>query len=45
MDLVVVIAMNDPYVMSAWAKANEVKNDNIVGDRSFDAGFEEECWS
>jgi len=30
-DLVVVIAMNDAWVMSAWSKANGIKNDNIVG--------------
>ena len=29
-DLVIVIAMNDPFVMSAWGKANGIKNDNIV---------------
>lgn len=30
-DLVIVIAMNDAWVMSAWSKANGIKNDNIVG--------------
>lgn len=30
-DIVAVIAYNDPFVMSAWAKANEVKYDKIVG--------------
>ena len=29
-DLVIVIAMNDPFVMSAWGKANGIKNDKIV---------------
>ena len=29
-DLVVVIAMNDAWVMSAWGKANGVKEDGIV---------------
>ena len=29
-DLVIVIAMNDPFVMSAWGKANGIKNDEIV---------------
>ncbi len=31
MDLVIVIAMNDAFVMSAWSKANGIKNDAIVG--------------
>ena len=29
-DLVAVVAYNDAFVMSAWAKANEVKNDDIL---------------
>ncbi|KAF3935236.1 Peroxiredoxin-2B [Dactylella cylindrospora] len=29
-DIVIVIAYNDAWVMSAWAKANGVKNDDIV---------------
>ena len=29
-DIVIVIAMNDAFVMSAWGKANDIKNDNIV---------------
>ncbi len=29
-DLVIVIAMNDPFVMSAWGKANTIKKDEIV---------------
>ncbi|KAJ6261651.1 Peroxiredoxin-2B [Drechslerella dactyloides] len=29
-DIVIVIAYNDPFVMSAWAKANNVKNDDII---------------
>jgi alkyl hydroperoxide reductase 1 len=29
-DVVAVIAFNDPFVMSAWGKANEIKNDSIV---------------
>lgn len=29
-DLVIVIAMNDAFVMSAWGKANGIKNDDIV---------------
>ncbi len=29
-DQVIVIAMNDPFVMSAWSKANGIKNDSIV---------------
>ena len=31
MDLVIVIAMNDAWVMSAWGKANGIKDDSIVG--------------
>ncbi|KAL6721905.1 peroxiredoxin type-2 [Lecanora helva] len=29
-DLVIVIAMDDAWVMSAWGKANGVRNDNIM---------------
>ncbi|EPS40335.1 hypothetical protein H072_5839 [Dactylellina haptotyla CBS 200.50] len=29
-DIVIVIAYNDAWVMSAWAKANNVKNDDII---------------
>lgn len=29
-DIVAVLAYNDPYVMSAWGKANEVRNNDIV---------------
>lgn len=29
-DIVAVVAMNDAWVMSAWSKANGVKNDDIV---------------
>jgi alkyl hydroperoxide reductase 1 len=29
-DVVATIAYNDPFVMSAWAKANSVKNDDIL---------------
>ncbi len=29
-DIVAVIAFNDPYVMSAWGKANGIKGDDIV---------------
>lgn len=29
-DLVAVLAFNDAFVMSAWSKANGVKNDDIV---------------
>ena len=32
-DLVIVIAYNDAYVMSAWGKANGIKNDKIVSMR------------
>lgn len=30
-DIVAVIAFNDPFVMSAWGKANGIKGDDIVG--------------
>jgi hypothetical protein len=30
-DVVAVLAYNDPFVMSAWSKANDVRNDDIVG--------------
>ena len=29
-DIVAVIAYNDPFVMSAWGKANHIKGDDIV---------------
>lgn len=29
-DIVAVVAFNDAWVMSAWSKANGVKNDDIV---------------
>lgn len=29
-DIVAVIAFNDPFVMSAWGKANNIKDDSIV---------------
>jgi alkyl hydroperoxide reductase 1 len=29
-DLVAVLAYNDAFVMSAWSKANGIKNDDIV---------------
>lgn len=29
-DIVAVIAFNDPFVMSAWGKANKVRGDDIV---------------
>lgn len=29
-DVVAVLAMNDPFVMSAWGKANNVKDDSIL---------------
>lgn len=32
-DIVIVIAMNDAWVMSAWSKANGIKNDKIVSRR------------
>lgn len=29
-DLIIVIAVNDAWVMSAWGKANDIKSDDIV---------------
>lgn len=29
-DVIAVIAYNDPFVMSAWGKANGIKGDDIV---------------
>lgn len=29
-DIVAVVAFNDPFVMSAWGKANSVRGDDIV---------------
>lgn len=29
-DIVAVLAFNDPFVMSAWGKANQVQNNEIV---------------
>lgn len=29
-DIVAVLAFNDPFVMSAWGKANNVRNNEIV---------------
>jgi alkyl hydroperoxide reductase 1 len=34
-DVVAVIAFNDPFVMSAWGKANQIKNEDIVGRVTF----------
>lgn len=34
-DLVIVIAFNDAWVMSAWGKANSVKGDDLVGQIYF----------
>lgn len=31
-DIVAVVAFNDPFVMSAWGKANQVQNNEIVSD-------------
>lgn len=31
-DQIVVIAYNDPFVMSAWGKSNEVKDEFIVSE-------------
>lgn len=33
-DQVIVIAFNDPWVMSAWGKANGVKDDYFVSPKS-----------
>ncbi|KAK6497023.1 hypothetical protein TWF481_002003 [Arthrobotrys musiformis] len=38
-DIVIVIAYNDAFVMSAWAKANNVKNDDIVFASDAEAKF------
>ncbi|BAE62738.1 Redoxin [Aspergillus flavus] len=38
-DVVAVLAYNDAYVMSAWAKANGVKNDDILFLSDPDAKF------
>jgi len=38
-DLVIVIAFNDAWVMSAWAKANGIKNDDIVFASDVDTKF------
>lgn len=29
-DIVAVVAFNDPFVMSAWGKVNQVRGDDIV---------------
>lgn len=34
-DVVAVVAFNDPFVMSAWGKANKVTDDSIVSFFSF----------
>jgi uncharacterized UPF0146 family protein len=33
-DIVAVVAFNDPFVMSAWGKANRVQRDDIVRPHS-----------
>lgn len=38
-DLLVVLACNDPYVMSAWAKANGVFDDNTLFLSDNDCAF------
>ncbi|KAK6340000.1 hypothetical protein TWF730_001776 [Orbilia blumenaviensis] len=38
-DIVIVIAYNDAFVMSAWAKANKVKNDDIIFASDGEAKF------
>ncbi|OJJ45096.1 hypothetical protein ASPZODRAFT_134523 [Penicilliopsis zonata CBS 506.65] len=38
-DIVAVVAFNDAFVMSAWGKANEVKNDDILFLSDPDAQF------
>ncbi|KAF3180319.1 hypothetical protein TWF106_005948 [Orbilia oligospora] len=38
-DIVIVIAYNDAFVMSAWAKANNVKNDDIIFASDGEAKF------
>lgn len=32
-DIVAVVAFNDAFVMSAWSKANGIKNDDIVSNQ------------
>jgi alkyl hydroperoxide reductase 1 len=39
--VVAVLASNDPFVMSAWAKANGVKDDSILFLSDIDAAFSE----
>ncbi|EEH35128.1 peroxisomal matrix protein [Paracoccidioides lutzii Pb01] len=38
-DIVAVIAYNDPFVMSAWGKANNVKGDDILFLSDTDTAF------
>ncbi|KAJ5542766.1 hypothetical protein N7535_005190 [Penicillium sp. DV-2018c] len=38
-DIVAVIAFNDPFVMSAWGKANQVRGDDILFLTDPDAKF------
>ncbi|KAH7158075.1 Redoxin [Dactylonectria estremocensis] len=38
-DLVIVVAFNDPFVMSGWAKANGVTDDSILFMSDKDAKF------
>ena len=33
-DVVAVVAYNDPFVMSAWGKANQVKSNDVVSECS-----------
>jgi len=37
-DIVAVVAMNDAWVMSAWSKANGIKDDDIVSFFNADSG-------
>ncbi|KAL1973699.1 hypothetical protein VTN31DRAFT_5259 [Thermomyces dupontii] len=38
-DIVAVLAYNDPFVMSAWSKANKIKDDSILFLSDTDAAF------
>ncbi|KAL1995567.1 hypothetical protein VTN49DRAFT_1754 [Thermomyces lanuginosus] len=38
-DIVAVLAYNDPFVMSAWSKANKIKDDAILFLSDTDAAF------
>jgi len=42
-DVIACIAYNDAYVMSAWGKVNQVKDDDIVSLPTMSLTLDREC--